>query len=194
MIKAVLFDFFGVLYPDTFWGLANLYLQERDAAAQQKLHELVRKADLNVIDQQEFWREAAELFGVDLQQLEKDRDAFGGVDKVLLNRIRKLKKQGIKIGMISNVGSGMVRGELGKDAELFDALILSGDTGFVKPDAQVYELATDRLQLEPEECVFFDDIPRNVRGAQMVGMKAYLYDGIHSYDAAMSALMSDVND
>lgn len=193
MIKAVLFDFFGVLYPDTFWGLANKYLQERDDSIQQKLHELVRKADMNIIDQNGFWLEAAELFGVSIEQLEKDRDAFGGVDTVLLARIRDLRASGMKIGIISNVGTGMVRGELGADSELFDVFVLSGDTGFVKPDPQVYELAVERLNLEADECLFFDDIPRNVRGAEAVGMKAALYSGIHDYEKAIRELVPDVD-
>ena len=193
MIKAVLFDFFGVLYPDTFWGLANMYLPVRTEQQQQKLHELIRKADTNIVDQSEFWQEAVELFSVSMEQLEKDRDSFGGVDQVLLERIKTLKQKGLKIGIISNVGSGMVREVVGADTKLFDALILSGDTGFVKPDPHVYELACEKLDLDADECVFFEDIPRNVRGAEAIGMKAAHYNGIHDFDETMRLLMPDVN-
>ncbi len=193
MIKAVLFDFFGVLYPDTFWGLANKYLPNRDDNVQQSLHELVRKADMNVIDQNDFWHEAAELFGVEIEQLELDRDSFGGVDSVLIEKIRDLKSQGMKTGIISNVGSGMVRGALGADSGLFDIFVLSGDTGFVKPDPQVYEIAIEKLGVEPDECLFFDDIPRNVRGAEAVGMKAALYSGIHDYEKTIKELVADMD-
>lgn len=193
MIKAVLFDFFGVLYPDTFWGLANIYLPERTDEMQQKLHELVRKADTNIIDQADFWQEAATLFGVTIDQLEKDKDSFGGVDSVLIQKIRELKEQGLKIGIISNVGSGMVSVALGSNTKLFDVLILSGDIGYIKPDPQVYIIATEKLSLEPSECLFFDDIPRNVRGAEAIGMNAALYSGIHDYKRVIRELLPNVN-
>jgi epoxide hydrolase-like predicted phosphatase len=58
---------------------------------------------------------------------------------------------------------------------LFDAMIISGDVGLHKPQAEIYLLAAERLGIEPEDCVFVDDLRENVRGAEEVGMTAILH-------------------
>lgn len=193
MIKAVLFDFFGVLYPDTFWGLASKFLADRDEKTQQELHDLIKQSDLGVIDKKAFWHQAATLFGISLERLEKELGEFGGVDKELVARIKRLKETGVKIGIISNIGQGMAESSLGNDLALFEVLVLSGDTGYVKPDHQVYDIAVERLGVEPEECVFFDDIPRNVRGAEAIGMHAVHYRGLPDFDNAIAELIPNMN-
>ncbi len=191
MIKAVLFDYFGVLYPDTFWALANTYLPERSEETQQQLHDLIKQADTGVIDQKEFWGSAAELFAIPLEKLEQDIEQFGGVDKGLIAIVKRLRDRGMKTGIISNVGHDVVRHALGEDATLFDTYILSADTGYIKPDPQVYHLALDELELEPEECVFIDDIPRNVRGAEAVGMKAIHYHSFPQFKSELNQLLTE---
>jgi FMN phosphatase YigB (HAD superfamily) len=41
-----------------------------------------------------------------------------------------------------------------------------------KPDPRIYEIACRKLQIEPAEAVFLDDMPINVEGAARVGMTA----------------------
>ena len=60
---------------------------------------------------------------------------------------------------------------------LFDAVVLSGEEGFGKPDPRSYRLAAQRIGLAPQECVFVDDLAVNVRGAAEVGMV-----GVHHRD------------
>lgn len=57
-----------------------------------------------------------------------------------------------------------------------DAVLLSDRIGLRKPDPACYELAAATLGVSPGACVFVDDLRRNVRGAQRVGMTALLYD------------------
>ncbi len=60
---------------------------------------------------------------------------------------------------------------------IFDAIVLSGEEGFGKPDPRSYRVAARRIGLAPEECVFVDDLAVNVRGAAEVGMV-----GVHHRD------------
>ena len=180
MIKAVLLDFFGVLYPDTFWGLADKYLPERDDEVQADLHELIRKVDLDLVDKNKFWNEAAQLFKVDLVELETAKNAMGGVDDRLLDLCKDLKQKGIKTGVISNAGSGFVERGIGDDyQDYFDVIVSSGDSGVMKPDREIYAIACDKLGFKPEDCIFFDDIQRNVNGAIAAGLHAELYSGFN---------------
>jgi len=185
MIKAVLFDFFGVIYPDTFWGLANQFLPERTDEQHQLLHDGIKKANLNYITQDDLWVEAAAIFGVEVEQVLTALNKFGGADTVLLEKVALLKQRGIKVGILSNVGTGTISEALGTAVELFDVKVLSGDIGHMKPDLQAYEFALDKLGVAPKECLFFDDIPRNVRGAESAGMHAVHYKGIHDFNRAM---------
>ena len=43
-----------------------------------------------------------------------------------------------------------------------------------KPDPVIYLLACSQLGLAPWECLFLDDHPKNIEGAQAVGMEALL--------------------
>ena len=51
--------------------------------------------------------------------------------------------------------------------------MVSGDERLVKPDPAIYRLLLDRNGLEASSCLFIDDSPKNVAGAEAVGMKAH---------------------
>jgi 2-haloacid dehalogenase len=55
----------------------------------------------------------------------------------------------------------------------FRDIVVSGDERVVKPDPAIYRLLLDRNGLEAASCLFIDDSPKNVAGAEAVGMKAH---------------------
>ncbi len=58
---------------------------------------------------------------------------------------------------------------------LVDVVLLSHRIGARKPDPEAYELAVRAVGVAPESCVFVDDLKRNIRGAEDLGMTAFLY-------------------
>ncbi len=58
--------------------------------------------------------------------------------------------------------------------EVFGTLVVSGQEKVMKPDARIFQILCERAGIAPEDCVFIDDVPRNVQGAKAIGM-----DGIH---------------
>ena len=70
----------------------------------------------------------------------------------------------------------------------FDAIVLSGEEGFGKPDPRIYKIAAERLGLAPNECVFVDDLAINVRGAAEVGMVGVHHTDVESTLAELEAL------
>ena len=46
----------------------------------------------------------------------------------------------------------------------------------LKPDPRIYHLVLDRLGLPAEQCLFVDDQPGNIEGAQAVGMQTEWFD------------------
>ena len=57
-------------------------------------------------------------------------------------------------------------------AELFDTAVISADVHMHKPQPEIYRLAAERLQVNPEESIFVDDLQENCDGAEAVGMTA----------------------
>jgi FMN phosphatase YigB (HAD superfamily) len=86
----------------------------------------------------------------------------------LLTALRKAKEHGLKTALLSNADGWWQ--PPAAFAGLFDAAILSGEVGLAKPEIEIYLLTAAKLDLEPRECVFVDDLAINVRGAAQAGM------------------------
>ena len=54
--------------------------------------------------------------------------------------------------------------------ELFDEVIESSKEGIRKPDRAIYSLACDRMQVDPREVVYLDDLGINLKPARDMGM------------------------
>ncbi len=55
-------------------------------------------------------------------------------------------------------------------AELFDAVVISGQVGMRKPSPEIYLHAVRALGQEPGDCVFVDDLARNLGAAAELGI------------------------
>ncbi|GHF46480.1 HAD superfamily hydrolase (TIGR01509 family) [Amycolatopsis bartoniae] len=86
----------------------------------------------------------------------------------LFTAIEDLRDRGVRTALLSNAaGGGTARDRLGR---WFDALVFSGEVGYVKPMPQIYLLTAEQLGLPATACVFVDDSRSNVDGAVKTGM------------------------
>ncbi|MEI7887234.1 MAG: HAD-IA family hydrolase [Actinomycetes bacterium] len=53
---------------------------------------------------------------------------------------------------------------------LFDAVIESSTAGCRKPESRFYEIALERMRVEPDQVVFLDDLGINLKPARKLGM------------------------
>jgi len=58
----------------------------------------------------------------------------------------------------------------------FDAISISGDLGFTKPDARIFLHTVEALGLAPQDCVFIDDRVDNLLAAQALGIEVILFN------------------
>ena len=58
----------------------------------------------------------------------------------------------------------------------FDAVVISGDVGLMKPDHAIYRLMLDKLRQPADECVFIDDRVRNLYSAAEVGIETICFN------------------
>ncbi len=93
----------------------------------------------------------------------------------------KLCKEQYKVACITNNvkagrGPGMSSDDdkaskVSKVMVLFDDVIESSVEGIRKPDPEIYKLACQRISVEPEKCLFIDDLGINLKPAKELGMK-----------------------
>jgi epoxide hydrolase-like predicted phosphatase len=57
----------------------------------------------------------------------------------------------------------------------FELIVNSALVGVKKPDTKIYEIACNRLGVEPGEAVFIDDNAENVTAAQTTGMRGIVF-------------------
>ena len=93
---------------------------------------------------------------------------------MLSKTLAELRRRGHELGLIS-VCSQDVPQRLGRDplGGEFDATVFSCDVGVSKPDPRIYEIACERLAVEPADCLFVGDGANDeLPGAERAGMTA----------------------
>ncbi|MCD9025463.1 HAD family hydrolase [Cohnella sp. NL03-T5] len=79
-----------------------------------------------------------------------------------------------KTGLITN---GKTAIQYGKIDQLgirddFDLVIVSEEAGIKKPNPKIFQMALEKLELKPEQCVYIGDHPvKDIEGAAKVGME-----------------------
>ena len=172
MIRAVVFDCFGVLATGTW----SQFCEQHFAGDEAKLslaRDLNRASDGGYLTDAEYYGELAMLTGIEPARIAEQLHEGIVINESLFRYIRDELRGKYKIGLLSNVGSDWLYGSFtDEQLALLDAKVLSHDSGYVKPDARAYELIAERLGVDPSECVFVDDMEHNVAGARVVGMEA----------------------
>lgn len=186
-ITAVLFDFGGVVTTSPFDAFAK-FEKEQGLPA-----DIIRKInstnpdtnawalfERNQVDRDRF----IELFGLEAQALGHEIDGGavldllkGSIRPEMVDAIKACKSKGLKVACLTNnISSGEAGAgaqEMGEFAEamgLFDEIIESSKIGVRKPEMRFYQLACEQVGVEPDECVFLDDLGINLRPARSMGM------------------------
>jgi putative hydrolase of the HAD superfamily len=177
---AVLFDFGGVLTTpvwDSFSAFCRSEGLQPDAIKELFRSDPEALADLRgletgAVTEAEFERAFGARLGL------KDPDGlidsmFEGMKPLgpMVDAVREIRASGLLTGLVSNSWS-TAHYDRALLAELFDAVVISAEVGLHKPQPEIYRLAAKRLRVEPERCLFVDDLRENCEGAEAVGMTA----------------------
>lgn len=99
----------------------------------------------------------------------------GGVDREIFELIEDLKPK-FKIGLLSNTTQDQLDSLLSQEQqEIFDAIGVSGEMGFAKPDERAFLEISRRLEEFTSDCLMIDDSEVNCVGAQTAGMQAICF-------------------
>ena len=61
------------------------------------------------------------------------------------------------------------------DLDSFKGVVVSSDVKMIKPNSGIYEYILKTYNLNPEECLFIDDVEANVRAAEAMGIKGFVF-------------------
>ncbi len=181
--RAVLFDFGGVVLTSPFDAF-NEYERANGLP-----HDFIRGVNARDPDSNAWARlERAELDGDGFDSAFGDESALlgrrvpgaavvallaGSIRDEMVEAIEDVRRRGLLTACLTNnvVNSGPQTGsEIAAVMSLFDDVVESSVIGVRKPEPRFYEIACERLDVEPEECIFLDDLGINLKPARAMGM------------------------
>jgi putative hydrolase of the HAD superfamily len=185
-IEAVIWDFGGVLTSSPFEAFARFEVERglpadiiRRTNATNHFENAWAKferaeVDLETFDQlfaAESLALGAEVRGRDVLPL-----LSGDLRPEMVEALRRVKNS-FKTGCITNnlpansIGSKSGRSlYVAEVMALFDHVIESAKIGLRKPDPRIYQMMVDTLGVNPERCVYLDDLGVNLKPARDMGM------------------------
>jgi putative hydrolase of the HAD superfamily len=108
-----------------------------------------------------------------------------------LDLYRRVKRKNeVKVVTVSNEGRELADHRLQAfDLRAFvDCFIVSGYVGVRKPDAQIFRVALDIAQLDPEECVYVEDRKMFVETATQFGLRSIWHRDAASTERELQGL------
>lgn len=178
MLKAVIFDFFDVIRSDGF----NRWLAKRGLRLEGEYLEAAQKNDRGEFQEGEFIAEIAQLAGEPPESVADEMENGNELNRELVAYIASLHGR-YKTAILSNSDSEYLRNEIEKYElkRLFDEIIISSEVGYIKPQRGIFDLATTRLGVKPDEVLFTDDNPRHIEGAKQAGLHTLLFTSTSTF-------------
>ena len=201
--RAVLFDAAETLFTtrgsvgEIYAGVARKYgSQASSEDIQAAFLNNFRAGPVTTADQKRWWRDLVyrvfsqvgmfENFDRFFDEVyDRFRDSQGWVlFPETLGVLEQLKQRRLKLGIISNFDSRIysVMDSLGI-RQFFDAVVLSSETGYCKPDPEIFAAGSSAIGVDPSEALFVGDSPQDdVEAAIRAGFSAVLIDRTGRYN------------
>lgn len=185
--RAFVFDAYGTLFDV---GSVSKRLQESLGDDADKLSDLWRRKQLEyswlrslMDDFTDFWNVTGDALDYAMAAIGKDdpvlrsrlMEAYLSLDTFpdVVETLKTLKKSGHKLAILSNGARHMLIATAKSSGilSLFDEILCVDDVRTYKPHPSVYQLACDKLELEPGEISFQSSNGWDVAGAGQFGFK-----------------------
>ena len=111
---------------------------------------------------------------IDAKQMFAEMAVASQPRPAMLEAIARIRARGLKTAALTNNWAPEPSPTSSSNApdlkRHFDAFIESSVEGLRKPDPRIYELACERIGVQPTEAAFLDDIGANLKPARAMGM------------------------
>jgi putative hydrolase of the HAD superfamily len=186
MIEAVIFDFGGVITSSPFDAFARFETERglpadiirRTNAANHLENAWARferaEVDLDAFD--ELFAAESRALGAEVRGRDVLPLLSGDLRPEMVEALRRIKAR-FKTGCITNnLPNNAIRNANGRSIyvadvmALFDHVIESAKIGMRKPDPRIYRMMIESLGVDPNNCVYLDDLGVNLKPARDMGM------------------------
>lgn len=180
MIRAVLFDFDGVIGDTMSWHLRawkevlatvgitlvpEMVLKNEGRPAGE-IAKIIAEA-VGVPMTREQAEEIARRKNERFRELHRATAARGSVELV-----KELKSRRVKVALVTGTERANVHAVLPAElVAMFDAIVAAGDAHRGKPHPDPYLLAARRVGVDPVHCLVVENAPSGIRAAREAGMK-----------------------
>jgi len=188
-LQAVIWDFGGVLTSSPFEafsryeaanGLPKDFIRSVNARnIQENAWAKLERSDVTADEFDVLFRDESRELGHEVPGKDILGLLSGDIRPTVVEAL-KICKSKVKVGCITNnapigKGAGMST-DAAKAAQvteimtLFDHVIESSKLGIRKPNPRIYELMCEALDVDPNHCVYLDDLGINLKPARAMGM------------------------
>ena len=183
MIKAILFDFDGVLTVDKTGSqsILNYISKATDIpfdALKTEYYKYNKQLLNGELTHREIWGDFCKNIGHDIEYsvlINSFRNT--PLDCEMLGLVKALKAD-YKIGMITDNKCDRINEILShyKLSDLFDTVSVSAEYKSGKESTYIFSKTAEKLLVAPNECIFIDNTAKNLIAAKQIGMKTILFD------------------
>jgi len=182
MLKAIIFDMDGVLFdsPKYVWKSFNKILEKYDVHVDEEKQKKYMGRSLRdqiALIKQDFGIEAE----FDIEQLSEKMnkiqlELMGGSiapNQQILSLIQQARQEKIKVAVATSSTRKRAEEllEMVEVKDKLDQLVTVEDVEKHKPSPDIYLKAADKLKVEPENCVIFEDAPHGIKAGKRAEMK-----------------------
>ncbi|SDR19988.1 HAD family hydrolase [Thermostaphylospora chromogena] len=167
--------------PERFW---QTYWRHRDAY------------DRAELDATTYWSRVCADIGKDLDPhlldslIALDLNAWTYLNRHTLKTLTELAERGIPLALLSNAPTELARLiDTRPWATLFRYRFFSADLRLSKPDPRIYRQVCERLPARPQDVLFIDDRPDNIRAAEETGIRTLLFTDAPQLRADLTAYL-----
>ena len=197
MIKAIIFDLNGVFIQAPY--LSDRFKERFGVPTEdflpvlKEIMEKVRKPGAG--DCFVYWKPYLKKWGVSLSREQFFNFWFKEEKPVpkMIELGKQLKQKGIKLFLLSNnflERTNYYRENFPFLEQLFNKIYYSYQTGFVKPDPEAFKKILSDNNLNPKECLYFDNSEENIETANGLGIKSFFFK---SPDSAKKIIEQELN-
>lgn len=181
MLKAAIFDLNGIFLQSP--KLSDRFATDFNIPKEiflPKLSEIMGATrQPNALHSFTYWEPVLREWGVNLTEQEFWHYWFSAEvpSQQIINFAQKLKERGIKVFILSNNFKERAEyyGNYSWIHEIVDKAYFSWQTGYVKPDPKAWSFLLEENNLRAEDCIYFDDQEKNVKVAESLGIKSFIF-------------------
>lgn len=189
MIKNLLFDLGGVIMDIEKERCIDAFQQLGLKDAASFFGDFGQKGPFMLIEEgritpEEFHAAIREMMPVKVSDKEMDNAFIRFLIGIPVERLRLLEslRRRYKIFLLSNTNpimwNSFIASEFRKDGHdinyYFDGVVTSFEAKALKPDAKIYQYTIEKLDIRPDETIFFDDSQKNLDAACLQQFKTCL--------------------